>query len=64
MKLSARPRVNRGPARLAVVLQAGDIGAEEGRKLALTPRTAAFVADLVVEYVGFDLDSLLDVRVL
>lgn len=64
MKLSARPRVNRGPARLAVVLQAGHIRAEERRKLTLTPRTAAFIADLIVEYVWLDFDTLLDVRVL
>ena len=43
------------PAVLTVVLQAGDVGAEEGRKLAPTARPLAFIAHLVVQDVGLHL---------
>ena len=51
VKLSAGSRVNAGPAVLAVVLQARDVGAEEGRKLAAAARALALVAQLVVQHV-------------
>lgn len=56
--------MNRSPARLAIVLQTGDIGAEERRKLAATSRTLALIAHLIVEDIRLDLDTLVDLAVL
>ena len=47
------PSVNGGPARFAVVLQTGHVGAKEGRELAATSRPGALIAHLVVQDVGF-----------
>lgn len=44
-----------GPAVLAVVLQAGDVGTEEGGELASTACPLALVAHLVVQDVRLDL---------
>lgn len=44
-----------GPAVLAVVLQAGDVGTEEGGELAPTACPLALVAHLVVQDVRLDL---------
>lgn len=64
VELPAWPRVDGGPAVLAVILKAGDVGAEEGSELAAAPLPLALVAHLVVEHVGLDLDPLVDVAVL
>lgn len=44
-----------GPAVLAVVLQAGDVGTEEGGELAPTACPLALVAHLVVQDIRLDL---------
>ena len=44
------------PAVLTVVLQAGDVGAEERGELSPAPRALALVAHLVVQHVGLHLD--------
>lgn len=49
---------------LAVILKAGNVGAEEGRELAAAALALALVAHLVVQHVGLDLDPLVDVAVL
>lgn len=48
MELAAGARVDLGPAVLAVVLQARDVGAEERGELAGTATAAALVTHLVV----------------
>jgi len=48
-------RVQARPAHVAVVMQAVDAGAEEGRVLALAARAAALVAHLVVQHVRLHL---------
>lgn len=55
VKFSAGPRVDAGPAVLAVVLQAGDVGTEEGRKLAAAACALALVTHLVVQHVRLNL---------
>lgn len=64
VKLSAGSRVDAGPAVFAIVLQAGDVGTEEGGKLAPTACPLALVAHLVVQDVRFDLHPFVDVIVL
>ena len=49
MELAAGPGVDGRPAVLAVVLEAGDVGAEERRKLAAAARALALVTQLVVQ---------------
>ena len=49
VKLSAGPRVDAGPAVLAVVLQAGDVGTEEGGELPPAACPLALVTHLVVQ---------------
>lgn len=56
VELSARPGVDTGPAVLTVVLQAGDIGTEEGGKLPPATRPLALVTHLVVQDVGLHLN--------
>ena len=51
VELAAGPGVDGRPAVLAVVLQAGDVGAEERGELAAAARPLALVAQLVVEHV-------------
>lgn len=51
VELAASPGVDGGPAVLAVVLQTGDVGAEEGRELAAAAGSLALVAELVVQHV-------------
>lgn len=55
VKFPAGSRVDAGPAVLAVVLQAGDIGAEEGGKLPPAARPLALVTHLVVQDVRLHL---------
>lgn len=55
VELSARPGVDTGPAVLTVVLQAGDIGTEEGGKLPPTARPLALVTHLIVQDVRLHL---------
>ena len=55
MELPAWPGVDLGPTVFTVVLQAGDVGTEEGGKLASTPRTLALITHLVVQHVWFNL---------
>lgn len=55
VELTAGTRVDVGPAELAIVLQAGDVGAEEGRKLAAAASALALVAQLVVQHVRLHL---------
>lgn len=47
--------MDRLPAVLAVVLEAGDVGAEEWRELASTSGSLALVTHLVIEHVRFHL---------
>lgn len=49
VELAAGTGVDGGPAVLTVVLQAGDVGAEERSKLAPTARALALVTQLVVQ---------------
>ena len=56
VKLATGMRVNLTPARLAVVLQARDVGAEEGSELAATARTLTLVTQLVIQHVRLHLD--------
>ncbi len=51
VKLSAGSRVDAGPAVLAVVLQTGDVGAEEWCKLAAAASSLALIAQLVIQHV-------------
>lgn len=55
VELPAGPRVDLGPALLTVILQTGDVGAEEGSELAPTSGSLAFVTHLVVQDVRLDL---------
>lgn len=55
VKLSAGSRVDAGPAVLAVVLQAGDVGTEEGGELPPTASPLALIAHLVVQNVRLHL---------
>lgn len=55
VKLSAGPRVDAGPAVLAVVLQAGDVGTEEGGKLPPAARPLALITHLVIQDVRLHL---------
>lgn len=48
VELATGPGVDAGPAVLAVVLQASDVGAKVGRKLATAPCALALVAVLVI----------------
>lgn len=51
MKLSSGARVDGRPAVLAVVLQTGDIGAEERRELPTAASSLALIAQLVIQHV-------------
>lgn len=51
MKFSPGTRVDGCPAVLAVVLQAGDVGAEERCKLAATASSLALIAQLVIQHI-------------
>lgn len=51
VKLPSRARVDRRPAVLAVVLQTGDVGAEERCKLPAAASSLALIAELVVQHV-------------
>lgn len=51
VKLPPRARVDGRPAVLAVVLQTGDVGAEERCKLAAAASSLALIAELVVQHV-------------
>jgi len=53
-----------GPTVFAIVLQTGDIGAKEGRKLATTTLTLALVAHLIVQDIGLDLHPLVYIAML
>ena len=55
VKFPAGSRVDAGPAILAVVLQAGDIGTEEGGKLPSTACSLALIAHLVIQDVRLHL---------
>lgn len=55
VELAAGARVDGRPAMLAVVLQTGDVGAEEGRELAAAAGALALVAHLVVQHVRLHL---------
>jgi len=64
VELAPRPAVYGLPAVLAVVLQTGDVGAEEGGELAAASRALALVTHLVVQHVRLHLHPLVDVAVL
>ena len=51
VEFSAGARVDGSPAVLAVVLEAGDVGAEEGGELAPAARALALVTQLVVQHI-------------
>lgn len=51
VKLSSGTRVDGRPAVLAVVLQTGDVGAEERCKLAAAASPLALITQLVIQYV-------------
>lgn len=55
VELSTSPGVNAGAAVLTIVLQASDIGTEEGGKLASAPRPLALVTHLVIQDVRLHL---------
>ena len=55
VELTAGTRVDVGPAELTVVLQAGDVSTEEGRKLAPAACPLALITHLVVQDVGLHL---------
>lgn len=55
VKLSAGSRVDAGPAVLAVVLQAGDVGTEEGGELPPTACPLALITHLVIQDVRLHL---------
>lgn len=55
VKLSAGPRVDAGPAVLAVVLQAGDVSAEKGSEFPSTASTLTLITQLIVQDVGLHL---------
>lgn len=55
VKLSSGAGVDVGPAEFAVVLQTGDVGAEEGSKFPSTACTLTLVAQLIIQDVGLHL---------
>lgn len=55
VKLAAGTRVDVSPTELTVVLQASDIGAEEGCELAPTACPLALIAKLVIQDIGLHL---------
>lgn len=64
VELAAGPRVDGGPAELAVVLKTGDVSAEERRELPPAAAALALVAHLVVQDIWLHLHPLVDVVVL
>lgn len=61
VKLSPGAGVDVGPAELTIVLQTGDISAEEGGKLPSTASALTLVTQLVVQDVGLHLHLCTDV---
>ena len=55
VEFAARSGMDLSPARLTIVLQAGDVGAEERRELAPASRALALVTELIVQYVRLHL---------
>ena len=55
MELPAWAGVDGLPAVLTVVLEAGDVGTEEGSKLPSTAGTLTLVTHLVVQHIGLHL---------
>lgn len=60
VELSPGAGVDVGPAELAIVLQTGDVSAEEGGELASAARALALVTQLVVQDVGLHLHLCTD----
>lgn len=63
VKLSSGARVDGRPAVLAVVLQTGDVGAEERRELPAAASSLALIAQLVIQHVWLHFHLQSEVRV-